>query len=165
MNARWRQRQHLALRALGWGAGIAVVTLAVLMALAQLLLPLLARHPQWVAAQLSERLHRPVSFASLEGYWRGSGPLFVMRDVTIGPGPGGGSPLRLPESELKIDFGSWLLPSRHLLDLRARGLELDLSHDALGRWHVTGSAGPRAARARTSRWARSRWACGCATCA
>jgi uncharacterized protein (TIGR02099 family) len=142
VNARWRQRLHLALRALGWGAGIAVVTLAVLMALAQLLLPLLARHPQWVAAQLSERLQRPVSFASLQGYWRGSGPLFVMRDVTIGPGPGGGSPLRLPETELKIDFGSWLLPSRHLLDLRARGLELDLSHDAQGRWHVNGVGGP-----------------------
>ncbi|MGN2244636.1 YhdP family protein [Frateuria sp. GZRR33] len=142
MNARWRQRLHLALRALGWGAGIVVVTLAVLVALAQLLLPLLARHPQWVAAQLSERLHRPVSFASMEGHWRGSGPLFVMRDVTVGPGPGGGSPLHLPESELKIDFGAWLLPSRHMLDLRARGLELDLSHDAQGRWHVNGIGGP-----------------------
>ncbi|MCX7513811.1 YhdP family protein [Frateuria sp. STR12] len=143
MNARWRQRLHLALRALGWGAGITVVALAVLVALAQLLLPLLARHPQWVAAQLSERLHRPVSFASMEGHWRGAGPLFVMRDVTIGPGAGGGSPLRLPESELKIDFGSWLLPSRHLLNLRARGLELDLSHDAQGRWHVNGIGGPQ----------------------
>ncbi|MGN2249433.1 YhdP family protein [Frateuria sp. GZRe14] len=142
MNARWRQRLHLALRGLGWGAGIAVITLAVLVALAQLLLPLLARHPQWVAAQLSERLHRPVSFASMEGHWRGSGPLFVMRDVTVGPGPGGGSPLHLPESELKIDFGSWLLPSRHMLDLRARGLELDLSHGAQGRWHVNGIGGP-----------------------
>jgi uncharacterized protein (TIGR02099 family) len=142
VNARWRQRLQLALRALGWGAGIVVVGLAVLVALAQLLLPLLARHPQWVAAQLSERLHRPVSFASLEGHWRGSGPLFVMRNVTIGPGPRGGSPLRLPESQLKIDFGSWLLPSRHLLDLRARGLELDLSHDAQGRWHVNGIGGP-----------------------
>jgi len=142
VNARWRQRLHLALRALGWGAGIAVVTLAVLVALAQLLLPLLARHPQWVAAQLSGRLHRPVSFASMEGHWRGSGPLFVLRDVTVGPGPGGGSPLHLPESELKIDFGAWLLPSRHMLDLRARGLELDLSHDAQGRWHVNGIGGP-----------------------
>jgi uncharacterized protein (TIGR02099 family) len=142
VNTRGLGRLHLATRALGWGAGVAVITLAVLVALAQLLLPLLARHPQWVAAQLSERLHRPVSFASMEGYWQGSGPLFVMRDVTIGPGPAGGSPLRLPRSELKIDFGSWLLPSRHMLNLRARGLELDLSHDAQGRWHVNGIGGP-----------------------
>ncbi|HET6806966.1 MAG TPA: YhdP family protein [Frateuria sp.] len=142
MNARWRQRLHLVLRALGWGAGIAVVALAVLVALAQLLLPLLARNPQWVAVQLSQRLHRPVSFASMQGHWRGSGPLFVMREVTVGPGPGGGSPLHLPEAELKIDFGSWLFPSRHMLDLRARGLELDLGHDAQGRWHVNGIGGP-----------------------
>lgn len=135
------------MRALGWGAGVMLVALAVMVALVQLLLPLLARHPQWVAAQLSERLHRPVSFAAMEGRWQGSGPLFRMRDVTIGPGEGGGSPLRLPESELKIDFGGWLLPSRHLLNLRARGLELDLSHDAQGRWHVEGiGAGQGGAR-------------------
>jgi uncharacterized protein (TIGR02099 family) len=142
VSKRGLQRLHLVLRALGWTAGVAVVTLAVLMALAQLLLPLLARHPQWVAAQLSERLQRPVSFASMEGRWRGSGPLFLMREVTVGPGAAGGSPLRLPEAELKIDFGGWLLPSRHLLNLRARGLELDLSHDAQGRWHVNGVGGP-----------------------
>ncbi|MEI7036073.1 YhdP family protein [Fulvimonas yonginensis] len=129
-------------RALGWGAGVTLVALAVLVALAQLLLPLLARHPQWVAAQLSERLQRPVAFASMEGRWQGSGPLFVMRDVAIGPGAAGGAPLRLPESELKIDFGGWLLPSRHLLNLRARGLELDLGHDAQGRWHVNGIGAP-----------------------
>ena len=46
----------------GWVAGVRVIALAVLVAVAQLLLPLLARHPQWVAAQLSQRLHRPVSF-------------------------------------------------------------------------------------------------------
>lgn len=142
MNARGLRRLHLPLRALGWAAGVAVVALAVLVALAQLLLPLLARHPQWVAAQLSERLQRPVSFASMEGRWQASGPLFLMRDVTVGPGAAGGSALRLPESELKIDFGGWLLPSRHLLNLRARGLELDLSRDAQGLWHVNGIGGP-----------------------
>jgi uncharacterized protein (TIGR02099 family) len=142
VNARGLKRLHLPLRALGWAAGVAVVALAVLVALAQLLLPLLARHPQWVAAQLSERLQRPVSFASMEGRWQASGPLFLMRDVTVGPGSAGGGALRLPESELKIDFGGWLLPSRHLLNLRARGLELDLSRDVQGRWHVNGIGGP-----------------------
>lgn len=138
MNARWRQRLHLPTRALGWAAGVMLVALAVLMALAQLLLPLLAGHPQWVAAQLSERLQRPVSFVSMEGRWQASGPLFVMRGVTLGPGAAGGSPIRLPQSQLKIDFGGWLLPSRHLLNLRVQGLVLDLGHDAQGRWHVNG---------------------------
>jgi len=116
---------------------VLVIALAVSAALAQLLLPLLARHPQWVAAQLSERIHRPVSFASMEGRWEPSGPLFVMRDVTVGGGEGG-RPLHIPESELKLDFGGWLFPSRHLLNLHTRGLQLDLSRDADGAWHING---------------------------
>ena len=43
----------------------------------------------------------------------------------------------MPEAELKLDFGGWLLPSRHLLNLHVRGLQLDLLHDA-GGWHVNG---------------------------
>lgn len=117
-----------------------LVALAVLMALAQLLLPLLARHPQWLEAQLSARLQRPVTFASLEGRWQPSGPLFVMRDVAIGTGTAGGGALHLPESQLKLDFGGWLLPSRHLLNLRVHGLRLDLDRDAQGTWHVEGLA-------------------------
>lgn len=138
MNAPWRRRLHGGARALGWAAGVTVILLAVLVALTQLLLPLLARHPAWVAAQLSQRLQRPVSFASMEGRWTPSGPLFVMHGVTIGAAAGeSGATLQLPESELKLDFGGWLLPSRHLLNLYVRGLQLDLLHDADG-WHVNG---------------------------
>lgn len=138
MNAGWLRRLHLGARALGWVAGIAVIALAVLMALAQLLLPLLARHPEWVARELSAKLQRPVSFASLQGKWTGSGPLFVLRDVTVGVPPGGrGTPIEIPESELRLDFGGWL-PSRHLVNLRTRGLQLDLSRDADGSWHING---------------------------
>ncbi len=138
MNALWQRRLHKSARALGWTAGVMVILLAVLAALTQLLLPLLARHPAWVAAQLSQQLQRPVSFASMEGRWTPSGPLFVMHGVTIGTAAGeSGATLQLPESELKLDFGGWLLPSRHLLNLYVRGLQLDLLHDADG-WHVNG---------------------------
>ncbi len=138
MNALWRRRLHGGARALGWTAGVTVILFAVLAALTQVLLPLLARHPAWVAAQLSQRLQRPVSFASMEGRWTPSGPLFVMHGVTIGAAAGeSGAALQLPESELKLDFGGWLLPSRHLLNLHVRGLQLDLLHDA-GGWHVNG---------------------------
>lgn len=116
-----------------------MILLAVLAALAQLLLPLLARQPAWVAAQLGEQLQRPVSFASMEGRWTPSGPLFVLRAVTVGPAVGDkGAALQVPEAELKLDFGGWLLPSRHLLNLHLRGLQLDLTHAADGRWQVNG---------------------------
>ena len=138
MMAAWQRRLHLVARAAAWTAGIAVISLAVLMALGQLLVPLVARHPDWVARELSAKLERPVSFTALQSKWSGSGPLFVLRDVTVGVPPGGaGKPIHIPEAELQIDFGGWL-PTRHLLNLRARGLQLDLSRDRDGRWHVNG---------------------------
>jgi uncharacterized protein (TIGR02099 family) len=131
-----RQRLHLIARAAGWVAGVAVIGLAVLAGLIQLVLPTLASHPQWVAAQLSKQLQRQVTFASLEGRWEPSGPLFVMRDVVVAGE--GESPLRIPETELKLDLGGWLMPSRHLLNMRVRGLQLDLSRGKDGSWHVNG---------------------------
>ena len=138
MNTLWRRRLHRCARASGWGAGITVIVLAVLVALAQLLLPMLARHPAWVASQLSERLQRPVSFASLDGRWTASGPEFVMHGVAVGAAAGEhGDVLNIPQAELKLDFGGWLLPSRHLLNLHVHDLQLDLLRDAQG-WHVNG---------------------------
>jgi len=133
----WLHRTHFCARALAWVAGVAVISLAVLIGLGQLLLPLLAHHPQWVEAQLATRLHRPVTFESMEGRWQPSGPLFIMRGVTVGSGDGG-TPLHIPEAELKLDPGGLLLPSRHLVNLHARGLQFDLSRDKDGTWHVNG---------------------------
>ena len=121
---------------------MAVIALALTAGLAQVLLPLLAKHPQWVARELGNKLQSQVSFASLQGRWEASGPRFIMRGVTLAPLAGAttasGSPLHVPEVDLKLDFGGWLLPSRHLLNLQASGLELDLTRDADSRWHVNG---------------------------
>ena len=138
MSMRWKAWAYRLTRVLGWTVGVAVIALAISAALAQVLLPLLAEHPQWVAQELSAKLQRPVSFASLEGSWEPSGPRFIMRDVTFGPAGEGGAPLHMPEVDLKLDFGGWLLPSRHLLNLQASGLELDLTRDVDGRWHING---------------------------
>ncbi len=139
MNKLWQRRLHRCARASGWTVGVGVIALAVLVALTQLLLPLRARHPAWVAAPLSQRLQRSVSFTSLEGRWTPAGPLFVMRNVTVGAAAGeSGNVLQVPEAEMKLDFGGWLLPSRHVLNIYVRGLRLDLTRDASGAWHVNG---------------------------
>ncbi len=160
MNKVWRRRLHRYARGLGWTAGVLVILFAVLAALAQLLLPLLARQPAWVAAQLSQRLQRPVGFASMEGHWTASGPEFVMRGVTVGPPTGeSGEVLRLPESRLRLDLRGWLLPSRHLLNVYARGLQLDLLRDAAG-WHVNGIGATDGAEYRPpslGRWSVDLW--------
>ena len=137
MRARWHKWMQQGLRALAWIVGVGVISLAVLMGLAQLLLPTLASHPQWVAQQLSAVLQRPVKFDSLEGHSQPAGPLFVMHGLTIGA-DNGEPALRIPDAELKLDFGGWVLPARHLLNLRARGLQLDISRETDGAWHING---------------------------
>ncbi|TAL74758.1 MAG: TIGR02099 family protein [Rhodanobacter sp.] len=139
MNIPWHRPLQHGARALGWVAGVGVIALAVLVALAQALLPLVAQHPQWVARELSTRLARPVSFAALDGRWTPAGPVFALSGLTIGVPPGGsGQPVRVPKAELRLDFGGWLLPTRYLLNLRASGLQLNLARDRDGRWHVNG---------------------------
>jgi uncharacterized protein (TIGR02099 family) len=119
-------------------AGVTVIVFAVLVALAQVLLPLVARHPAWVAQQLSQRLQRPVSVVSMDGRSTAGGPEFVMHGVAIGPPAGQhGDVLKIPRAELTLDFAGLLLPSRHLLNLHVHGLQLDLLHDTTG-WHVNG---------------------------
>ncbi len=114
-----------------------VIALAVLMALGQLLLPLAAHYPNRVAHMISQRLGRPVSFASMQGYWQPSGPLLVLHKVRIG-GRDGRPVLTLPTARVKLDFGALVEPSRHWVNLRLSGLRLQLQRGVQGRWHVVG---------------------------
>ncbi|HEY8229439.1 MAG TPA: hypothetical protein VIG31_03200, partial [Rhodanobacteraceae bacterium] len=80
----WRhhlRRARFALTALIAGLLIAA---AVVMGVVQILLPVATRYPDFVARQLSSRLHRPVSFAAISSQWQPSGPLLTVRDLTLG---------------------------------------------------------------------------------
>ncbi|MBU6249469.1 MAG: TIGR02099 family protein, partial [Xanthomonadaceae bacterium] len=138
MTATWARRAHRLGRVLGWIVGVGLITVAVIAALAQVMLPALAQHPQWVAAQLGARLHRPVSFESMQGRWTPAGPSFALRGVTLGAASPGQASLRLPEVDATLDFGGWLLPSRHLLNLHVRGVQLDVAHGKDGQWSIRG---------------------------
>jgi uncharacterized protein (TIGR02099 family) len=133
----WRHRaRRLRFFLVGLVASV-LVALAIVMALGQLLLPLAARYPDRIASLLSEKVKRPIHFASMEGFWQASGPLFVMRDVTIG-GEAGQPALRLPRAAVKLDFGAVVLPSRHLINLRLQDLRLGLRRAPDGRWSIDG---------------------------
>lgn len=112
-----------------------IILLAVTMALGQLFVPLIARYPDQVAELLSERLHQPVSLAAVQGDWQASGPLLKVSELQIGSGD---KSLRLPQAELKVDFGAWLKPDRRWLELRVRGASAHLTIDATGAWHLSG---------------------------
>ncbi|RAP57446.1 YhdP family protein [Oleiagrimonas sp. MCCC 1A03011] len=136
MNKTWRQRLRRLRFVIGGLICIGLIALAVLIGLVQVLLPLAARYPDRVATMLSERLHQPVRFASMEGHWQASGPLLVLHDVRIGGRHG--VPLRLPVADVKLDFGALLIPGRRLVNLRLVDVRLDLNRGADGVWSVAG---------------------------
>ncbi len=137
MNPRWRHRLRRAWFAVGGTLAVLAIALAALMALGQLLLPLVAQYPKRVAHLLGERIGQPVSFASIDGYWQPSGPLLVLHHVHIGQHDGKPA-LTLPSAKVKLDFGALLWPSRHWINLRLSGLRLQLLRDDDGHWHVAG---------------------------
>ncbi|MBS0432538.1 MAG: TIGR02099 family protein [Proteobacteria bacterium] len=137
----WRHRLRRARFALGALIAGLLIAMAVAMGLLQLLLPLVARHPDRLAQFLSVRLHRPVHFQSLQGQWQPSGPLLTVEGLTLGAAYRGGESLVLPKASIKFDLGAWLKPRHRWITLRLTGLELRVEHDAAG-WRVLGLGNP-----------------------
>ncbi len=137
----WRHRLRRLRFALGALIAALLIAAAVVMGLVQLLLPLATHYPDWVARELSARLHRPVKFAALESEWQPSGPLLVVRGLTLGPVFEGGQSVTLPHAALKFDFGAWLRPAHRWITLRVSGMELRVVHDASG-WRLLGFVNP-----------------------
>ena len=117
-------------------AGV-LIALAVAMGVVQLVLPLAVHYPNFIARQLSARLHRPVKFAAISSQWQPSGPLLVVRDLMLGPGRPGGKPFTLPHAALKFDFGAWFKPAHRWITLRLNDMELRVEHSQSG-WQVIG---------------------------
>ncbi|MDQ3494828.1 MAG: TIGR02099 family protein, partial [Pseudomonadota bacterium] len=133
-----RRRLRLAWR----GAWYALAGLLVLMALvsgiASQLLPLVERHPERIAAWLSARAQRPVTFDHVETAWTRRGPLLRVDGLRIGTGA---AAVPIGGAEILVSQYAGLLPGRSFTELRLRGLELVLERDSDGRWQVRGLPG------------------------
>lgn len=131
-------------RSLRWtrrGAWYLLAALLVAMALgavvASQLLAMVERNPDRVAQWLSERARRPVSFEALRTEWTRRGPLLRLDGMRVGEGEG----VLVGEAEILVAQYEGLLPGRSFTELRIRDLELALSRDDEGRWHVRGLPG------------------------
>jgi len=113
---------------------VGLVGLALLVGTLSQLLPLAERHPDRIAAWLSERAGQPVRFDQLQTAWTRRGPLLQLKGLRIGAGQG----LAIGEAEVLVSMYSGLLPGRSLTELRLRGLALDLQQGEDGRWTVRG---------------------------
>ncbi|HET9835032.1 MAG TPA: DUF3971 domain-containing protein, partial [Rhodanobacteraceae bacterium] len=141
----WRHRLRRARFFLGALIAAVLIAAAVAVGLLQVGLPLAARYPDRLADFLSQRLHRPVHFDSVQSEWQPSGPLLMVHGLTLGPEYAGGESLSLRRAAIKFDFSAWLKPAHRWVTLRLTGLELRMRHDASG-WRVLGLGNPNQPR-------------------
>jgi uncharacterized protein (TIGR02099 family) len=120
--------------------GFVTIGWALVLALAGLALPWVASHPDRIAAELSQRLGRPVGFDRLDARWEPTGPVFALAGVRIGEGE---SAFSVPQAEWVLDFYAWLRRGVSFSEFRLGGLDLELVREAEGTWRVRGlGAGP-----------------------
>lgn len=143
-----RRRLRLARRGFWYAVAIALVCVAVLVGVASQLLPLAERHPQQIAAWLSARAGRPVTFDHVETEWTRRGPLLQLDGLRIGAdanaknaagGESGG--VRIGRAEVLVSMYAGLLPGRTFTELRLREVSLTLQRGNDGAWSVQGLPG------------------------
>ncbi|GGD57158.1 YhdP family protein [Pseudoxanthomonas indica] len=132
-----RRRLRLARRGAVYGIAIVLVCMAVVLGIASQVLPLVERHPDKVAAWLSERAGRPIAFDAVETQWTRRGPLLQLDGLRIGEGEG----VRIGQAEVLVSMYGGLLPGHSFTELRLRGLSLTLQRADDGVWSVRGLPG------------------------
>ncbi|MFT3763078.1 MAG: YhdP family protein [Pseudoxanthomonas sp.] len=143
-----RRRLRLARRGFGYAVAIALVCVAVVVGVASRLLPLAERHPERIAAWLSERAGRPVAFDRVETEWTRRGPLLRLDGLRIGanadaPNESAGADegVRIGRAEVLVSMYRGLLPGHAFTEVRLRGLSLTLQRADDGVWSVQGLPG------------------------
>ena len=137
-----RRHLHIAHRSLWYGVAAALVLVALLIGLVSQALPWAERHPEHVAAWLSERAGRPVAFDRLDTRWTRRGPLLRLDNLRVGSGA---QTVRIGDAEVLVSQYSGLLPGHSFTELRLRGLDLTLERSGDGEWSVRGLPGQQQA--------------------
>jgi uncharacterized protein (TIGR02099 family) len=134
-----RRRLRIARRAAWYAVAVSLVLMALVAGVLSQLLPLAERHPGEIAAWLSTRAGRPVTFTRLETRWTRRGPLLRLDDMRVGEGS---KAVILGDVEMLIAQYAGLLPGRSFTELRLRGLDLTLEQERDGRWTIRGLPSP-----------------------
>ncbi|AKC88157.1 YhdP family protein [Pseudoxanthomonas suwonensis] len=130
-----RRRLRLARRWTAYLLAVVLVLMALVLGAASQVLPLAERHPERIAAWLSEKAGRPVSFERVKTQWTRRGPLLQLEGLHIGEADGG---VRIGQAEVLLSMYAGLLPGRSFTELRLRGPSLTLERGDDGRWSVRG---------------------------
>ncbi|MFT4256177.1 MAG: YhdP family protein [Pseudoxanthomonas sp.] len=139
-----RRRLRLARRGTAYAVAIALVCVAIVVGVASRLLPLAERHPDRIAAWLSARAGRPVTFDAVRTEWTRRGPLLRLEGLRVGlPGAqaGEGEGVRIGQAEVLVAMYGGLLPGHAFTEVRLRGPSLTLQRADDGAWSVQGLPG------------------------
>lgn len=134
----WRRRLRRSRRYLVYGVAVLLVLAAMLVGVANQLLPLVERHPDRIAAWLSERVGQPVHFERVSASWTRRGPLLGLEQLRVGQGE---RAIQIGSAQLLVSVYSGLIPGRPLTELRVDAVALTLERDAGGRWQARGLSG------------------------
>ena len=132
-----RRRLRLARRWAAYLLAVVLVLMALVLGAASQVLPLAERHPERIAAWLSEKAGRPVSFDRVDTQWTRRGPLLQLEGLHIGEPDGG---VRIGQAEVLVSMYAGLLPGYSFTELRLRGLSLTLQRADDGVWSVRAPA-------------------------
>ncbi|WP_189454060.1 YhdP family protein [Cognatilysobacter bugurensis] len=133
-----RRTLRLLRRGLWLAAASTLILVALVLAVANQLLPLAGQHPERVAHWLSARAGRPVAFDHVETEWTRRGPLLRLDNLRVGEGAGA---FPVGDTEMLVSLYAGLLPGTPLSELRLRDVDLTLERAADGRWKVRGLPG------------------------
>jgi uncharacterized protein (TIGR02099 family) len=132
------------LRRVAWYAlAVVLVCVAVVLGVVSQLLPLAERHPDRVAAWLSQQAGRPITFRSLKTEWTRRGPLLQLDGLQVGAGNGQGQGLQIGQAEVLVSLYSGLLPGRAFTELRLRNIALEAERADDGSWAIRGFPGQK----------------------
>ena len=138
MTTSFHRRFRHARRWIGYGVLVLLILLALLVGVANQLLPMVERHPEKIAAWLTARVGEPVSFSHARAEWSRRGPRFILDGLHVGKGE---TQLDIGRAQLQVAMYSGLLPGQPLTELKIRDLALTLVQDEDGRWKVIGLPG------------------------
>jgi len=133
-----RRRIRHTRRWVGYGVLVLLILLALLVGVANQMLPMVERNPQQIAAWLSARVGEPVSFSHARAEWTRRGPRFILDDLHVGQGA---NRLAIGRAQLQVAMYSGILPGQPLTELKIRDLALTLVQRDDGRWEVIGLPG------------------------
>ena len=107
MTSPLRRRIRHTRRWLGYGLMVLLIFVALLVAVANQMLPMVERHPDRIAAWLGDRVGQRVQFSRARGEWTRRGPRFILDELRVGEGD---STLHIGRAELLVAIYSGLLP-------------------------------------------------------